>query len=141
MATIGPDKVNQLRHLRLLADKADLTLHMEQHAELLRPKFTAVQKRLEQAFQGSDIVSWTQPKGGYFVSVECLPGLATEVIKLAGEAGVVLTPAGAPFPYGMDKKDSNIRIAPSFPSVDDVNAAMDVFVVCIKLASVRQKLG
>ncbi len=141
IATIGPDKVNQLRHLRLLSDKPALIQHMQQHADLLRPKFAAVQDHLERAFSDSDIASWTRPDGGYFVSLDCRVGLAREIVRLAGEAGVIMTPAGAPFPYGNDEQDTNIRIAPSFPTVEDINSAMEVFVVCIKLASVRQKLA
>ncbi len=138
IATIGPDKVNQLRHLRLVSDKQSLLAHMEQHAALLRPKFAAVLEHLDNAFADSDMASWTRPEGGYFVSFDCKPGLAREIVKLAGEAGVVLTPAGATFPYGEDQEDRNIRIAPSFPSLDDINAAMEVFVVCAKLATLRQ---
>ena len=141
IATIGPDKVNQLRHLRLLPDKQSLLDHMRQHADLLRPKFSAVQERLSASFTDSDIASWTKPKGGYFVSFESRPGLAKEIIRLAADAGVVLTPAGATYPYGKDELDTNIRLAPSFPSMDDINAAMEVFVICVKLASVRQKSG
>ncbi len=140
IATIGPDKVNQLRHLKLLSDKQALMLHMQQHAAILAPKFAAVESQLKKAFSDSDIASWSQPKGGYFVSFYCRTGLAKEIVKLAQKAGVVLTPAGATFPYGNDTDDSNIRIAPSFPSVDDINTAMEVFVVCVKLASVRQVL-
>ncbi|MCB1755305.1 MAG: aminotransferase class I/II-fold pyridoxal phosphate-dependent enzyme [Gammaproteobacteria bacterium] len=141
IATIGPDKVNQLRHLRLIADKETLMRHMAQHASLLRPRFSAVLEHLQDAFAETDIASWTHPYGGYFVSFESRPGLAQTIVKLASDAGVVLTPAGATYPYGKDEQDSNIRLAPSFPSLDDINAAMEVFVVCVKLATVRQKLS
>ncbi len=138
---IGPDKVNQLRHARLLPDLDALRHHMAQHADILRPKFAAVQDALEQGLGGTGFASWTRPHGGYFVSVDTLPGLAREVIRLAGEAGVKLTPAGAPFPYGRDPEDRNIRLAPSFPPLDDVRRAMEVFVNCVRLASARQGLG
>ncbi|MDO6460035.1 aminotransferase class I/II-fold pyridoxal phosphate-dependent enzyme [Granulosicoccaceae sp. 1_MG-2023] len=141
IASIGPDKVNQLRHLRLLKDAGALRAHMKQHAELLRPRFDAVLEALDTAFGDSDIAEWTRPRGGYFVSFNSRPGLAGEIVRLAKEAGVVLTPAGATFPYGKDEQDRNIRIAPSFPSLDNIRAAMEVFVVCVKLASVRQALA
>lgn len=140
ISTIGPDKVNQLRHLRFLSDFEGLQAHMEQHAALLRPRFNAVLERLDAAFGDSDLASWTKPDGGYFISFDCRPGLAKEIVRLAKEAGVVLTPAGATYPYGRDPEDRNIRLAPSFPTVDDISAATDVFVLCVKLASVRQKL-
>ena len=141
IATIGPDKVNQLRHLRLFKNKAGLAAHMAQHAALLKPRFTAVLDHLDAAFSDSDLASWTKPSGGYFVSFDARQGLAEEIVALASDAGVVLTPAGAPFPYGRDPENKNIRIAPSFPDLKDINSAMEVFVVCVKLASVRQKLA
>lgn len=141
IATIGPDKVNQLRHLRLLSDSEALRGHMEQHAELLRPRFEAVLSALDSAFEGSDLAEWTRPAGGYFVSFDARPGLANAIVGLAKDAGVVLTPAGATFPYGRDEQDRNIRLAPSFPTLDEIKAAMEVFVVCVKLASVRQALA
>lgn len=141
VSTIGPDKVNQLRHLRFLPDHVSLMRHMSRLADLLRPKFAAVLEHLQDAFAESDVASWTHPHGGYFISFESRSGLAKEIVRLADDAGVVLTPAGAPFPYGRDEQDSNIRLAPSFPSLDDVNAGMEVFVVCVKLATLRQKLA
>jgi len=141
MATIGPDKVNQLRHAVLLPDMAALKAHMLKHAELLKPRFDAVLTALEEAFGGSDMGDWETPQGGYFVSFNTRPGLAQEVVKLSKQAGVVLTPAGATFPYGRDPEDRNIRLAPSFPSIADVKATMQVFVTCVKLASVRQALA
>ena len=140
-SSIGPDKVNQMRHVRLLRDAAGLRAHMDKHAALLAPRFAAVLKALEQGLAGAGIGEWLRPQGGYFVSFDARPGLAREVVRLAAEAGVKLTPAGATFPYGRDPADRNIRIAPSFPSLQDIKAAMEVFVVCVKLASVRQKLG
>ena len=140
-SSIGPDKVNQMRHVRLLRDAAGLCAHMDKHAELLAPRFAAVLRALEQELAGAGMGEWLRPQGGYFVSFDARPGLAREVVRLAAEAGVKLTPAGATFPYGRDPADRNIRIAPSFPSLQDIKAAMEVFVVCVKLASVRQKLG
>lgn len=139
--SIGPDKVNQLRHVKFFGDIDGLMQHMDKHAALLKPRFDAVLSSLEEHFGASDIGNWTVPEGGYFVSFDTRPGLAKTVVKLADEAGVKLTPAGATFPYGKDPEDCNIRIAPSFPSVDAISKAMDVFVVCVKLASVQQKLG
>jgi len=141
IATIGPDKINQLRHVKFFGDYAGLTSHMRKHAELLKPRFDAVIEHLNKGFANSDFGSWTVPEGGYFVSFDTRDGLAKTVVKMADEAGVKLTPAGATFPYGKDPVDRNIRIAPSFPSLTDINKAMEVFVVCVKLASVRQKLG
>ena len=140
-ATIGPDKVNQLRHARFLPTKDALKAHMKKHAELLQPRFDAVLDALEKAFGDSDLGHWEAPEGGYFVSFDTRPGCASETVRLAAEAGVKLTPAGATFPYGKDPRDTNIRIAPSVPSVEEVVGAMEVFVVCVKLASVRQALA
>lgn len=141
MATIGPDKINQLRHLAFFKDYDGLLGHMKQHAELLKPRFDAVIQHLESGLGESDMGRWTAPKGGYFVSFDARPGLAKEIVGLAKEVGVKLTPAGATFPYGNDPEDCNIRLAPSFPTLDEINQAMQAFVVCVKLASVRQKLN
>ena len=141
MCTIGPDKVNQLRHVKFFGGFDGLLAHMAKHAELLKPRFDAVLQHLDKGFSASDMGAWTVPEGGYFVSFDARPGLAKEIIRLAGEAGVKLTPAGATFPYGQDPEDKNIRLAPSFPSMADINKAMEVFVICVKLASVRQKLA
>jgi aspartate/methionine/tyrosine aminotransferase len=140
-ATIGPDKVNQLRHLKFLPDLAALKDHMRKHAELLKPRFDIVIGHLREGLADTGMAEWTEPLGGYFISFDTLPGLATEVNKLAAQAGVQLTPAGATWPYGRDPEDRNIRIAPSFPSLTDIDRAMQVFVVCVKLASVRRKLA
>ncbi len=140
-ASIGPDKVNQRRHVALLGDFPGLLAHMEGHAALLQPRFAAVLDTLERELGGTGMGTWSQPQGGYFVSFDTLPGLAKEVVRLAAEAGVKLTPAGATFPYRRDPEDRNIRIAPSFPTVDEITRAMEVFVVCVKLASVRQRLA
>lgn len=139
--TIGPDKVNQLRHVRFLQDRANIDVHMARHAALIRPRFEAVLDTLERELGGTGMGSWTAPRGGYFISFDTLPGLAGEVVRLAQGIGVRLTPAGATFPYGRDPVDSNIRLAPTFPSLRDVQAAADAFAVCVKLASVRQRLG
>lgn len=136
---IGPDKVNQLRHVRFLKDRAGIEALMRRHAALLRPRFEAVLSALRGELEG--LGRWTEPRGGYFVSFDTLPGLAREVVSMAAAAGVSLTPAGATFPYGQDPDDSNIRLAPSFASVGDITRAMEVFVVCVKLASVRQALA
>lgn len=139
--TIGPDKVNQLRHAMFLPDQDALMAHMKKHAELLQPRFDAVLSALSTAFDGTDLGDWETPVGGYFVSFDTRPGCAKETVKLAADAGVKLTPAGATFPYGNDPEDRNIRIAPSVPTIDEVVGAMEVFVVCVKLASVRQALA
>jgi len=141
IASIGPDKVNQLRHLKVIKNLADLKSHMKKHAELLRPRFSCVLEHLEENFSESDLAEWNSPEGGYFISFDTRPGLASEVIRLSAEAGVKLTPAGATFPYGKDPEDKNIRLAPSFPSVEDINSAMAIFCNSVKLASVQQKLA
>lgn len=134
---IGPDKVNQLRHCRLFPDAEAIHSHMQRHAAVIRPKFDAVQEALEQGLAGTGFATWTRPDGGYFVSVDTLPGMAREVIRLASEAGVKLTPAGSTYPYGRDPEDRNIRLAPTFPPLPDVRRAMEVFVNCVRLAGVR----
>lgn len=136
---IGPDKVNQLRHVRFLKDMDGLHAHMQRHAQLLKPRFEIVLDKLRNGLTG--LGEWTEPKGGYFVSFNTRPGLATAVVRLAANAGVSLTPAGATYPYGRDPEDRNIRLAPTVPTLDEIRQAMDVFVVCVQLASVRQALG
>jgi len=140
-SSIGPDKVNQMRHVRLLKDAAGIAAHMAQHAALLAPRFAAVLKALDEGLGGAGMGEWLRPQGGYFVSFDTRPGLAKEVVRLAADAGVKLTPAGATFPYGKDPEDRNIRIAPSFPTLPEIESSMEVFVTCVKLASVRQALG
>ena len=135
--TIGPDKVNQLRHMRLLPDMDAVRAHMDRHAALLRPKFDCVRRRLEEGLGNLGMGRWTDPAGGYFVSFWTRPGLAKETVRLAAGAGVRLTPAGAAFPGGDDPEDSHIRLAPSFPPLAEVDRAMEVFVTCVKLAAVR----
>ena len=136
--SIGPNKLNQQRHLLFLKNIEDVRLHMQKHAEILRPKFEMVQKHLESGLAGKAMGSWCKPEGGYFVSFDSNPGLAKEIIRLSEEAGVKLTPAGSTFPYGQDPEDENIRLAPTFPSVQDLDQAMQVFVTCVQLASVRR---
>jgi len=136
--SIGPNKLNQQRHLLFLKNIEGVRSHMQKHAEILRPKFEMVQKHLESGLAGNAMGSWCKPEGGYFVSFDSNPGLAKEIIRLSAEAGVKLTPAGATFPYGQDPEDENIRLAPTFPSVEDLDQAMQVFVTCVQLASVRQ---
>lgn len=141
MTQIGPDKINQLRHIEFLKNQDTLNALMQKHAALLKPRFDAVLDGLEHGLAGSGIGEWTRPQGGYFISFNTLPGLAGEVVSMAAEAGVKLTPAGATYPYGKDPEDRNIRIAPSVPSVADITAATEVFVTCVKLATVRQQLA
>lgn len=135
--TIGPDKVNQLRHVRLLGGADGLAQLMQRHRSILKPKFEVVEHRLSEGLGNLDVARWTTPGGGYFVSVDLQPGLAREVVALAAAAGVKLTPAGAAFPYGKDPDDRNIRLAPSFPPLEEVDQAMGVFVSCVKLATAR----
>ena len=130
---IGADKANQLRHARFLAERLDD--HMRRHADLVRPKFQAVQRGLERGLGGTGLAEWTRPRGGYFVSLNTLPGLAARTVALAKELGVALTPAGATFPHGVDPEDRNIRIAPTFATVEEVEAGVDVLALCIKLAA------
>ena len=139
-STIGPDKINQLRHVRFLVDRSNLNNHMKKHAAIIKPRFDAVLKHLHESLDDAGMGDWTTPQGGYFVSFNSLPGLAREIVKLAADVGVKLTPAGATFPYGNDPADNNIRLAPTFPSISDIEKAMEVFVVCVQLASMKQKL-
>ena len=135
---IGSDKVAQLRHVRLLAGRIEE--HMARHAALLKPKFDLVDEILERELGGLGVATWTKPKGGYFVSLDVLPGTAARVVALAREVGLKLTPAGATFPHGHDPDDTNIRIAPTFTMGDDLPTAMQILTQCVKLACV-QKLG
>jgi DNA-binding transcriptional MocR family regulator len=139
--TIGPDKLNQLRHVRFFKNAAGVKAHMQKHAALLRPKFDAVTRIFERELGGSGLAAWTKPRGGYFVSLDTLDGCAAEVVKLADEAGVKLTPAGATFPLGKDPRNRNIRVAPSLPPAAQVETAMEVVTLCVKLASARKLRG
>ena len=139
--TIGHDKLNQLRHVRFFKNLDGVHAHMSKHAAILRPKFEMVEATLEKELGGLGIGSWTTPKGGYFISFESMDGCAKAIVAKAKEAGVVMTGAGATYPYGKDPKDSNIRIAPSFPPLEELEKAAQVFVVCVKLASVEKLLA
>ncbi|MFC1844683.1 aminotransferase class I/II-fold pyridoxal phosphate-dependent enzyme [Thermodesulfobacteriota bacterium] len=139
--TIGPNKLNQLRHVLFFKDVAGIENHMKKHAAILKPKFDAVQDVLEECLGSSSIAEWSKPNGGYFISINTLSGCAREVIKKAADAGVKLTPAGATFPYGQDPEDRNIRIAPSFPDVEDVKTAMELVAICIQLVSIDKLMG
>ncbi|MDD6334119.1 MAG: aminotransferase class I/II-fold pyridoxal phosphate-dependent enzyme [Clostridia bacterium] len=138
--TIGHDKLNQLRHVRYFKDINGIKEHMKKHAEYMRPKFEAVLEVLESELGGLGIGTWTNPKGGYFISFDAMEGCAKEIVAKCKEAGVKLTGAGATFPYGLDPKDSNIRIAPSFPTPEELKQAADLFVLSVKLVSVEKLL-
>ena len=138
--TIGHDKVNQLRHVRFFKDIHGVVEHMRKHADILRPKFEAVENIFEEELGGLEIGTWTKPNGGYFISFDSLPGCAKEIVARAKKAGVKLTPAGAAFPYGKDPEDKNIRIAPSYPSLQEIDQAARLFTLCVKLVSVKKFL-
>ena len=137
---ISQDKVNQLRHVKFLKDKATTIEIMKRHAQILGPKFRVVAEVLDREIKPLGIANWVQPKGGYFVSFNAMPGTAKRALALCKEAGVEMTPAGATYPYGKDPLDSNIRIAPSLPPVEELVQAMDVFCTCIKLAALEKLL-
>jgi len=137
-ASIGPDKINQLRHVRFFGDLDGLLAHMEKQAASVGPKFAAVDEILENRLGGKGIATWTKPEGGYFVSVDVLDGCAAEIVRMAGDAGVKLTPAGATFPYGKDPRDRNIRLAPTMPTLDEIRNAMEVFTTCVELVCLRK---
>lgn len=139
--SIGYDKINQLRHVRYFKDINGIKARMKQHADIMRPKFDAVLEIFERELSGLGIASWLKPDGGYFISFETMDGCAKDVVARCKEAGVVLTGAGATYPYGVDPKDSNIRIAPSFPTPEEMATAADLFVLCVKLVSVNKLLG
>ena len=136
--SIGPDKVNQLRHVLFFRDAAGVRAHMQRHKALLTPKFALVLKILEDRLSAAKVASWTEPQGGYFVSLDVLPGTAKEVVRLAKEAGVALTPAGATFPYGADPEDANIRIAPTFPTGPVLADAIEAASTCVLLAAAKK---
>lgn len=138
--TISYDKVNSLRHVRFLKDKAHTLELMKQHAAILNPKFQCVLRHLDTEIAPLGIASWQRPKGGYFVSVNTAPGLAKRTLALCKEAGVVMTSAGATFPYGRDPQDSNIRIAPSLPPVEELEQAMEIFCTSLRLAALEQRM-
>ena len=138
--TIGHDKVNQLRHVRFFKDIHGIVEHMKKHADILRPKFETVLEVLDKELGGLEIGSWIAPRGGYFISFDALDGCAKAIVAKAKEAGVVLTGAGATFPYGKDPHDSNIRIAPSYPTPEELEMAADIFVLSVKLVSIDKIL-
>ncbi|WP_425405742.1 aminotransferase class I/II-fold pyridoxal phosphate-dependent enzyme [Hwanghaeella sp.] len=140
-ATIGPDKLNQLRHVRFFENMGGILTHMEKHAAIVKPKFDAVEEALNRRLAEKGIADWTTPQGGYFVSLDVMDDCASEIIRLAGEAGVKCTPAGATFPYNRDPADRNIRIAPTLPSVTEIKKAMEVLCVAVELACARRLLG
>ena len=139
--TIGRDKVNQLRCVKFFRDVEGIKAHMKKHAAILRPKFEAVLAILEEELGGRNVASWSHPRGGYFISVDVLPGCAKRVVALCKEGGVTMTGAGAAFPYKQDPNDSNIRVAPSLPPVADLEKAMELFCLCVRLAAVEKQLG
>ncbi len=138
--TIGHDKLNQLRHARFFGDFNGMLEHMKKHAAIIRPKFEAVLDTLDRELGNLDIATWTKPNGGYFIGFDTMDGCAKKVIAMCKEAGVVMTPAGATYPYGKDPHDSNIRIAPTYPSTEELKQACEVFVTCVKLASIDKIL-
>jgi len=137
---IGPDKMNQLRHVRFFKNMENIEEHMRKHADILEPKFLAVLDTLSAELGGKEIAWWNKPNGGYFISLNTLDGCAKEVVEMTAEAGVLMTPAGATFPYGKDPRNRNIRIAPSLPSVDELKKAMEIFCICIQIASINKLL-
>ncbi len=138
---ISHDKINQLRHVRFYKDISGIKAVMAEHAAFLRPKFEATLNTLENELGGLGVGEWTKPLGGYFISFNALPGCAKRIVELCKNAGVTLTGAGATYPYGIDPEDKNIRIAPSFPTPEDMAAAAQIFTICVKLASVEKLLG
>lgn len=142
VSTIGYDKINQLRHVRYFGNYDNILKHMNKHRELLEPRFNAVTETLEREITPcGEIGSWVKPKGGYFVSFNSMNGCAKRIVQLCAEAGVTLTNAGATFPYGKDPDDKNIRIAPSYPSIEELEKAMELFVICVKLASAEKLIA
>jgi aspartate/methionine/tyrosine aminotransferase len=138
--TIGPDKLNQLRHVRIFNSMADIEHHMKKHAEILRPKFETVQTILENELADKNIAAWSKPEGGYFVSLDTEKGCAKAVVEMAAKAGVKLTPAGSTYPHKDDPQDTNIRLAPSFPPLDDIHQATELLGICIQLVSIDKML-
>lgn len=139
--TIGPDKINQLRHVRYYKNVEGLRAQMMKNSALIRPKFELVEEMLEKELGGFGIGSWTNPIGGYFISFDALEGCAKKIVAKCKEGGMVLTGAGATYPYGIDPKDSNIRIAPSYPSLEEMKEATKLFVLCVKIVSIEKILN
>ncbi len=139
--TIGYDKINQLRHVKYLKDRAGIEAHMEKHAAILKPKFDAVLDAFEKNLKDKGIASWTVPNGGYFISLDVNEGCAIRTVALCKEAGVTLTGAGATYPYGKDPEDKNIRIAPTFPSRDELCKAVEILCLCVEISAIEKILG
>ena len=136
--TIGHDKVNQLRHVRFFKDIHGMTEHMKKHAAIIRPKFEVVLSTLDNRLGGLGIGEWTRPIGGYFISFDAMEGCAKAIVEKAKKAGVIMTPAGATWPYGKDPHDSNIRIAPTYPNIEDLKLAAELFTLCVRLVSAKK---
>ena len=139
--TIGPDKLNQLRHARMFRTVDDVKRHMKRHAAILRPKFESVISELEKQLSDTGIAKWTNPRGGYFISLDVLEGCAKRVEQLCANAGMILTPAGATYPYGNDPLDSNLRIAPSYPSVEEIKKASVVLCIAVRYAALEKLIA
>ncbi|NLC53455.1 MAG: aminotransferase class I/II-fold pyridoxal phosphate-dependent enzyme [Firmicutes bacterium] len=138
--TIGPNKLNQLAHVRFFKNAQNVRLHMKKHAAIIRPKFDLVLNLLQTQLGDKKIATWSRPQGGYFISFNTMPGCAKKVVQMAADAGVELTKAGATFPYGIDPKDQNIRIAPTYPPLRELETAMELFIVCVQLVSIENIL-
>jgi len=136
--TIGPDKLNQYRHAKAFPTLNHIIEHMKKHAAIIKPKFDIVLETLEREFGRSGIASWNKPRGGYFISLNTMDGCAREAVALARECGVPITPAGATYPYGKDPRDRNIRIAPTYPPVEELKTAIEILCVCVKIAALRK---
>lgn len=139
--TVGFNKLNQLMHLNFLKDQDNLYSHMRKHKDIIKPKFDIVIETLEKEFKNNPILTWEYPKGGYFVSVDTTPGCAKRVVELCKEVGIKLTSAGATFPYGNDPKDSNIRLAPTFPSIEEIKLAIQIFCLVVKIVYIEKELS
>ncbi len=139
--TIGHDKLNQLRHVKFFKNTEGIMAQMKKHADIMRPKFEIVLNALSKEFTENNIITWTHPKGGYFISVDLLDGCAKRTVQLCEEAGVKLTEAGATYPYGNDPRDRNIRIAPTYPTTDELSAAVEIFCLCVKYAAIEKLIS
>lgn len=139
MSSIGPDKVNHLRHAQFFKDADGVRAHMRKHADIIAPKFAAVERILTDRLGEHDVATWTTPVGGYFVNLDVVPGTASRVVQLAKEAGIALTPAGSSFPLGQDPKDENIRLAPTMPPLEEIEVAMDGVATCVLLAAAEHQ--
>lgn len=141
LKTIGPDKINQMRHVRFLKDMDGITAHMKKHAAILKPKFDMVLDIFDKELSGKNIACWNRPNGGYFISFYTMPGCASSVVKMAADAGVAITSAGATYPYGRDPQNRNIRIAPSLPPVNELKTAVELFCICVEIVSLEKLLS